>query len=307
MASLVTKDLINQYLVLPKRMKNRIDGHLYLNKRNQLGTWNKEKKRLYCSHNRRLSRCKKCGGSQICEHGRMKYSCKECGGSGICEHGRQKHHCKECGGSAICEHGRRKDRCKECGGSAICEHGSQKYQCKECGGSGICEHGRLKYRCKECGGSAICVHGRRKFQCKICNPMGHLIKLVRSRTVTALKAVKASKNERTMEYLNCSVAHLHNHLESQFEPDMNWDNMGRDVDGNGGTGWEIDHRRPCASFDLNDEEQKYMCFHWTNLQPMWGEENNKKRNYYDPKTFRYKWIDRETGWVGIPSYLMNKK
>ena len=58
--------------------------------------------------------------------------------------------------------------------------------------------------------------------------------------------------------------------------------------------------------DLNDEEQKYMCFHWTNLQPMWGQENSEKSDNYDPKTFRYKWIDRETGWVGIPKYLMNK-
>jgi hypothetical protein len=49
-----------------------------------------------------------------------------------------------------------------------------------------------------------------------------------------------------------------------------------------------------------------MCFHWTNLQPMWGLENNEKSNYYHPETFPYKWIDRETGWVGIPSYLMNK-
>ena len=288
MTSLVAKDLINQYLVLPTRMKNRIDGHLYLNKRNQLVTWNKEKKRLDCEHGRQKSRCKECGGSGICEHGRQKYECKECGGSGICEHGRQKYRCKECGGSAICEHGRLKYSCKECGGSGICEHGRQKRYCKECGGSGICEHGRLKSQCKEC------------------NPMGHLINLVRGRTLSALKAQKASKNERTMEYVNCSVAHLYYHIEQQFEPDMNWDNIGKE-DGEGGRGWEVDHRRPCASFDLNDEEQKYMCFHWTNLQPMWGQENNEKSNDYDPKTFRYKWIDRETGWVGTPSYLMNKK
>ena len=120
-----------------------------------------------------------------------------------------------------------------------------------------------------------------------------------------MKAQKASKNQRTMEYVNCSVAHLHNHIESQFgDSGMNWDNMGRE-DGEGGRGWEIDHRRPCDSFDLNDEEQKYMCFHWTNLQPMWGQENNEKSNDYDPETFQYKWINREIGWVGIPSYLMN--
>ena len=31
-----------------------------------------------------------------------------------------------------------------------------------------------------------------------------------------------------------------------------------------------DHRRPCDSFDLNDEEQKYMCFHWTNFYNQCG-------------------------------------
>ena len=128
----------------------------------------------------------------------------------------------------------------------------------------------------------------------------------RCRVRYALKAQNASKNQRTMEYVNCSVAHLYNHIESQFKDSgMNWDNMGRE-DGEGGRGWEIDHRRPCASFDLSDEEQKYMCFHWTNLQPMWGLENNKKSNHYDSETFPYKWVDRETGWVGIPSYLMKK-
>ena len=322
-AELGTKDLINQYIVLPSRMKVRIDGHLYLNKRNQLGIWDKEKERLYCSHNRRLDRCKKCGGSGICEHGREKNKCKECGGSSICEHGKRKSRCKECGGSAICEHGREKYTCiecggagvcehnrlkytcKECGGSSICEHGNVKHRCKECDGSGICEHGKDKRLCKECGGSSICEHGKQKKTCKICDPMGHLINCVRSRTLSALKAQKASKNERTMEYVNCSVAHLYYHIEQQFEHGMNWDNMGKDDDG-ARTGWEIDHRRPCESFDFNDEEQKYMCFHWTNLQPLWGQENNEKSNKFDPKTFRYKWIDREIGWVGIPKYLMNE-
>ena len=137
----------------------------------------------------------------------------------------------------------------------------------------------------------------------------HVFKLImysRNRVLGALKAQNAAKNQRTMEYINCSIAHLYNHIECQFgDSGMDWDNMGRE-DGEGGRGWEVDHRRPCESFDLNDEEQKYMCFHWTNLQPMWGQENSEKSDNYDPKTFRYKWIDRETGWVGIPKYLMNK-
>jgi len=138
------------------------------------------------------------------------------------------------------------------------------------------------------------------------DPIYRIKQNMRCRVLSALKAQGASKNKRTMEYVNCCVELLYNHIESQFgDSGMNWDNMGKE-DGEGGRGWEVDHRRPCRSFDLNDEEQKYMCFHWTNLQPMWGQENNEKGENYDPETYPYKWIDREIGWVGIPSYLMKK-
>ena len=132
------------------------------------------------------------------------------------------------------------------------------------------------------------------------DPIFRLSKTMRSRTLAALKAQGASKNKRTMQYINCSIAHLYNHIESQFgDSGMNWDNSGRNCSGLWyyGRGWEIDHRRPCDSFDLNNEEEKYMCFHWSNLQPMWGQENNAKGDDYDPETFPYKWVDREIGWI----------
>jgi hypothetical protein len=87
------------------------------------------------------------------------------------------------------------------------------------------------------------------------------------------------------------------HLESQFIDDMNWENMGTKPDGT--RGWEIDHRRPCASFDLNNEDEKYMCFHWTNLQPLWCEDNRSKKDKYDPETFEYVWKGKELGWVKL--------
>ena len=40
--------------------------------------------------------------------------------------------------------------------------------------------------------------------------------------------------------------------------------------------WHIDHRRPCASFDLSDPHQANECFHHTNLQPLWAEDNQRK-------------------------------
>ena len=138
------------------------------------------------------------------------------------------------------------------------------------------------------------------------DPIFRLTCTVKPRVLAALKSQGASKNHRTMEYVGCSVALLYYHLEAQFEPWMTWDNLGV-YDPDGPRTWQIDHRRPCDSFDLNDEDQQFMCFNWTNLQPLCSKENVvDKNNNFDPETFQYKWMGREIGWVGIPSYLMGK-
>jgi hypothetical protein len=45
--------------------------------------------------------------------------------------------------------------------------------------------------------------------------------------------------------------------------------------------WHVDHIRPCASFDLTDENQVRVCFNWRNLQPLNGTENKSKQDRYD--------------------------
>ena len=52
---------------------------------------------------------------------------------------------------------------------------------------------------------------------------------------------------------------------------MTWDNHGQ---------WHIDHIKPCAKFDLTDKDQQKACFHYTNLQPLWKEDNLSKRDSY---------------------------
>ena len=42
------------------------------------------------------------------------------------------------------------------------------------------------------------------------------------------------------------------HLEKQFTDGMTWKNHGK---------WHIDHRRPRDSFNLNNEDEIYMCQH----------------------------------------------
>jgi hypothetical protein len=74
------------------------------------------------------------------------------------------------------------------------------------------------------------------------------------------KSLKKNKTSKTTELLGCSLKYFKNHLETQFKPEMNWDNYA--------LCWEVDHIKPCDSFDLTDIEQQKQCFHYTNTQPL---------------------------------------
>lgn len=80
-----------------------------------------------------------------------------------------------------------------------------------------------------------------------------------------------NKSAHTLALLGCSVDQLWTHLEKQFTEGMTRDNHGRN-------GWHIDHIIPCSSFDLRDPEQQRKCFHYSNLQPLWADDNIKKSN-----------------------------
>lgn len=84
--------------------------------------------------------------------------------------------------------------------------------------------------------------------------------------LTLNRGVKRS--DATFRLVGCSPKELKSHLENQFKLEMSWDNYG--------TYWEVDHRRPCASFDLLDETQQRECFHFSNLQPLTKTENRQK-------------------------------
>lgn len=83
----------------------------------------------------------------------------------------------------------------------------------------------------------------------------------------------ASKALKPMEYLGCSALELREHLEDQFTDGMTWENYGE---------WEIDHVRPCASFDFTKEEDIHACFHFTNTQPLWRADNRRKKDKWEP-------------------------
>ena len=78
-----------------------------------------------------------------------------------------------------------------------------------------------------------------------------------------------TKSDRTLNLLGCSVERLKQHLESKFRNGMSWSNYGF-------RGWHMDHIKPCTAFDLTRPDQQRQCFHFTNLQPLWGLENISK-------------------------------
>lgn len=89
----------------------------------------------------------------------------------------------------------------------------------------------------------------------------------RIHTVLRRRMLLGYKSASSMTLVGCSVDDLMRHIESLFLPGMRWDNHGE---------WHVDHKRPCASFDLLDPKQQRACFHYTNLQPLWAVDNLKK-------------------------------
>jgi len=89
----------------------------------------------------------------------------------------------------------------------------------------------------------------------------------RVRLYKALSSQGIRKNCRTADWLGCSPTELRDYIAAKFEDGMTWENFGE---------WEVDHIRPCASFDLTDPVQRLSCFHFTNLQPLWRGDNRRK-------------------------------
>lgn len=79
---------------------------------------------------------------------------------------------------------------------------------------------------------------------------------------------KKERAASTSELVGCSWKFLTAWLEAKFQKGMTWDNYG--------SVWHIDHIVPCAAFNLTDESQARVCFHYTNLQPLMAMDNIRK-------------------------------
>jgi len=91
--------------------------------------------------------------------------------------------------------------------------------------------------------------------------------ILRSKVHKMIKGKKTSYQN----IVGCDIDFLKKWLEFRFDKNMNWDNLGKY--------WEIDHILPISAFNFNNENEKNICFHWTNLQPLSSFENKSKSNH----------------------------
>lgn len=100
------------------------------------------------------------------------------------------------------------------------------------------------------------------------DPLYKLKDSIRSMVNSALKNKGYTKSDKTINIIGCSFDELKLHLESKFEPWMNWNNKGnwngypKDIN----VSWDIDHIIPLNN--AKNENDVIRLNHYTNLQPL---------------------------------------
>jgi hypothetical protein len=129
------------------------------------------------------------------------------------------------------------------------------------------------------------------------------------------------KKNTYIEYLNCKREQFLEWIEFQIKDPLKWETYGKD--------WVIDHVIPIDFFDLEQDEQRYMCFSWFNLRPLLIKDNLSKSNkiyieaveqhqnvlnnfknvsyWYQADIEIYQWLRQKLGYGKNPSVLGNSQ
>jgi len=229
-------------------------------------------------------RCRKCGEEKLLdefykdrskEYGRSGW-CKECGQKRYREKNKKREtregykFCSKCGEEKpLCEFVRRKDSkdgfkgyCKIC-------NNLQKKQYRENNIEKVRAQRRKSY---EANKEQIARNRRIRYNEE---PVFRLLDNLRKGLRRVVKT--GSKTAALKLYLGCTPVELKQYIEKQFKKGMCWENYGFYT-------WHLDHIIPMSTIKSEDdvEQIKIVC-HYTNLQPLWAEENYEKGDKYTPK------------------------
>lgn len=151
-------------------------------------------------------------------------------------------------------------------------------------GTRLNKKGRISFRhCKDCIKKESRVKGRARYHRLKNNPEFRLKKNVSWNIWHSLtKAGSSKKGETCIKYLSFTITQLKEHLERQFEPWMNWENLGpyeaKKWDDNDLSTWrwQVDHIIPQSDLpytNMNDLNFK-KCWDLSNLRPYSAKFNN---------------------------------
>jgi hypothetical protein len=118
-------------------------------------------------------------------------------------------------------------------------------------------------------------------------PRSQDVKSIVKRMLTTIRNRVAYHPDQTLEtrqqlpspegLVGMSSQDFTHYLGSQFTEGMTWQNWGQydpDV-----KRWQVDHIFALSLFDVRDLRQVLRASHWTNLQPMWADQNYDKWNH----------------------------
>lgn len=97
------------------------------------------------------------------------------------------------------------------------------------------------------------------------DPLYKLTFNIRNLIRISLKNGGYKKNTKTANILGCDYETFKNHIESQFEPWMDWSKHGL-YNGELNYGFDLDHIIPIST--AKNEEEAYKLNHYTNLRPL---------------------------------------
>jgi hypothetical protein len=97
------------------------------------------------------------------------------------------------------------------------------------------------------------------------NPQRRIAKNLRHRICKAM--LGKTRGVSAVGDLGISIPEFRAYIAGKFTSGMSWDNYGE---------WHLDHIKPLKSFDLTDVEQAKAAVHFSNYQPLWALDNQRK-------------------------------
>lgn len=90
------------------------------------------------------------------------------------------------------------------------------------------------------------------------DPFFRLKHNMRNRVRNIFRSKKWHKDNKTSQYIGCSLEQLKKHIEDQFSSEMSWENYA--------LVWELDHQKALGL--ANSKKEIYNLCHYLNLKPM---------------------------------------